>query len=216
MTGVGETGNRSAADETGCAWDQDGLPSGQSAGEAGYRRAMQSREPLGCREVAHSADANTNGGYRREDAPGAVIRRLERAGPGCPFDQDRQQENKDRAVVKHQQSVIDPFARRKFPAHVLFDKIHQRDDDFHDQDRDDQHRPDAVDFQPAERQEQQRIKRVAHAIELKLTPLRRAPGQPLGHFVMIERVERSHRDLNGDQGPEIRRGHGVASLKTAD
>ena len=74
-----------------------------------------------------------------------------------------------------------------------------------DQHRDDEHRQDAVHFQPAEHQEQQRIEHIAHAVQLQLVALRGPPGEPLGQFMVIERVERAHRDLNGDQGPEQRR-----------
>ena len=123
---------------------------------------------------------------------------------GCigPFDQHRQQQNEDGAVIHRQQSVVDPLARRQFPAHILFNEIHQRDEDFHDQHRDNDHCPKAADFRPAEHQEQQGVEHIADAVELKLMTLRRPPRQPLGHLMMVEGVERSHRDLDGDQGPQ--------------
>ena len=111
--------------------------------------------------------------------------------------------------------MIDAFAGRQFPAHVLLDEIHQRDDDFGCQHRDDQHRQDAVHLQPAQHQEQQRIEHVAQRMELQLVALRGTPCEPLGQLMVIERVEHAHHDLNGDQDPKQRR-HDAASRNNAD
>jgi hypothetical protein len=121
-----------------------------------------------------------------------------------PRDQNRQQQNQDGAVIQRQQSVVDAFTRRQLSAQVFLNEIHQGHDHFHDQNGDHDHRPEPVNFQPAERQEQQGVERVAHAMELELVALRRAPGQPLRQFMVIKCVECAHRNLDGDQGPEKR------------
>ena len=111
--------------------------------------------------------------------------------------------------------MIDTFARRQFSAQILLDEIHQRDDDFDHQHGDDDDGENAVDFEPAEHQEQKRVEQIAHAVQFQLVALRGPPRQPLGQFVVIEGVEHPHRDLDGNQGPKQRR-HRVASRNTAD
>src|ERR1041384_5270704 len=54
----------------------------------------------------------------------------------------------------------------------------------------------------------------AGRVRRELMPLRGPPGEPFGQFVMIDRVESRHRDLDRDQGPEQGR-HGYASRKAA-
>ncbi|MEY9238456.1 hypothetical protein ABIF78_010837 [Bradyrhizobium japonicum] len=136
-------------------------------------------------------------------------------GLHSPIDQHRQQQHQDGAVIDREQRVIDPLARRQLPAQILLDEIHQRNDDLGDQNCHDQQRQHAMDFEPAEHKEQQRIEHVADTVQLQLETLRRAPGQALGEFVVIESVEHAHHDLDGDEDPQQRR-HDTASLKTAD
>ena len=144
-----------------------------------------------------------------------MIGQLDPGGNQGPAEQERQQQHQDGAVIEREQRVIDTLAGRQFPAQILLDEIHQRDDDFRDQHRDDDHRKDAVNFEPAEHEEQQRVEEIAYAVELQFLTLRGAPGEPLGQFMMIERVEGAHRDLNADQGPKQRR-HDAAPRNTAD
>ena len=94
--------------------------------------------------------------------------------------------------------MVDTLACRKFPAEVLFNKIHQGDHDLGDKNRDHQSGPEPVNLEPTQRQEQQRVKNVAHAVQPQFLPLRGPPRQPLRHLMMVERVERAHRDLNAD------------------
>ena len=68
-------------------------------------------------------------------------------------------------------------------------------------------------FEPTQRQEQQRVEHVAHAMQSEARDAARPPGEPLRHLVVIEGVERAHRDLNGDQRPKQWRGHDAASLE---
>src|ERR1700729_1493328 len=98
--------------------------------------------------------------------------------------------------------MVDTLACGKFTAEVFLNEIHQRDDDLGDENHDHNDGPDAVNFKPAQCQEQQGVENVSHAVKLEFVTLRGSPCQPLGHFVMVEGVECSHRDLNTDQDPE--------------
>jgi hypothetical protein len=111
--------------------------------------------------------------------------------------------------------MIDALARRQLAAQILFDEIHQSDDDLRHQDRNDEKREQPVYFEPAENEEQKCIKHVAQAVQAQLEALRRPPGQALRELVVIEGVEHPHGDLDRDQGPKQRR-HDMASRNTAD
>ncbi len=88
-----------------------------------------------------------------------------------PVDQDRQQQHQDRAIIERQQRMIDAFAGRQPAAQILLDKVHQGDDEFGGQHGDHDHREHAMHFEPAEHEEQQRIEKVADAVELQFMAL---------------------------------------------
>src|SRR5262249_52434044 len=107
------------------------------------------------------------------------------------------------------------LARRQPAAQVLLDKVGKRDDDFRRQHGNDQHRPDAVRLGQAEDKKEHGIGQVTRAMELELAALRGAPGEPLGHLMMIEDVEQAERELKDDQAPKHVRGHGAISRNMA-
>ena len=202
MAGVGQCQRQPVADESGRAGNENGLPARQARDEAVNGPVVQPGKPPRGGEIAEPAQAGADRRRRGEDAPESIMRWGDRRRPPGPFDQHRQQQNEDRAVIQRQQSMVDAFAGRKFSAHVLFDEIHQRDDDLGGQNRDNRHRRQPVRLQPTQHQEQQRVEHVARAVEPKLVALRRTPRQPLRHLMVIEGIERAHRDLNRDQAPK--------------
>ena len=215
MPCAGQARDQTAADEAGGAGDQHRLPPRQFLDKAGRGHAVHSRQTFGRGEIPQAAKACADSRCRGNDTEQAGVSRCDRGRQHRPADQYRQQQHENGAVVDREQRVIDAFARRQFPAHVLFDEIHQRDDDFRDQHRDDEHRKNAVHFEPAEHQKQKRVEHVAQRMELQFVSLRGTPRQPLGQLMVIEGVEHPHHDLNGDQGPKQRR-HDAASRNTAD
>jgi hypothetical protein len=66
-------------------------------------------------------------------------------------------------------------------------------------------------FEEAEHAEQHDVKQASRRMQRELMPLRRPPGKALGEFVVIDRVECRHHDLDRDQGPQQCRCHGCAS-----
>src|SRR5262249_4474084 len=75
--------------------------------------------------------------------------------------------------------------------------------------------PDAVHLEPAEQHEQHPVEQIADRVQYELALLRASPRQPLGHFMVVDDIERAERDLDDDQRPEDGRGHGSASRNTA-
>ncbi len=210
-----EARGKAAADEAGGASDQHGLAAGELLDEPVRGHASHAAEPAHRRKVPDAAERCTDCAGSGGDAEQALIHDTHAERLHRPIDQHRQQQHQDGAIVDREQRVVNPLARRQLAAQILLDEIHQRDDDLGDQDCHDQDRQHAVNLQPAEQQEQQRIEHVADAVQLQLETLRRAPRQALGEFVVIESVEHAHHDLDGDEGPQQRR-HDTASLKTAD
>src|ERR1700733_3292687 len=69
--------------------------------------------------------------------------------------------------------------------------------------------------EPADHDENGRIEKIAHGMQCELVRLGRAPCQALRQFVVIDRVECAHRDLDEEQNPEQLRCHSAASRNAA-
>ncbi len=69
----------------------------------------------------------------------------------------------------------DALARRQLSAQILLDKVGERDDDFRRQHGYHQHRPQALELEQAEREEEHSVGKVARAVKLELAALRDSP-----------------------------------------
>jgi hypothetical protein len=204
-----------APDESGCAGNEHVLPARQRSHKIG---GIPANEPVGAsrrEKVAQPKDHHSRGGERRKHARQAVIDRNQCARLVGPAPQDRSEQGKNGAVIDGQQRVGDALARRQLAAQVFFDEIHERDEDFRRQHGNQEHRPKTVRLEPAEQKKEHRVGEIARAMKRKLVALRGPPCNALGHFVMIDDVEQTHRKVGGDQGPQHRGRHGAISRNTA-
>jgi hypothetical protein len=127
---------------------------------------------------------------------------LDRGALSGPADQHWRGENQDGAVVDREERVVDPLARRQLAAHVFLDEVRERDEHLDHQGGDQQHGEYAVHLEEPQHAEHHRVDQAARGVQRQLMALRRAPGEALGQFVVIDRIECRHRDLDSDQGPE--------------
>src|SRR5262249_7496964 len=124
-------------------------------------------------------------------------------------------EGEDSPIIDGQQRVGDALARRQLSTQVLLDEVRKCDDDFCRQHGNDEHRPEAFKFEQAKREEEHGVGEVARAVKFELAALRDSPRQALHHFVVVDDVEQTERELNSDQGPKERGGHGAISRNMA-
>jgi len=202
MAGADEGCNQTAADKPGTTGNQDSFAPPNVGGERrsipGHQiRCARCRHPVAKREQSHSDSGN-----QTEPRPYSMVGRDQTGRQSGPSQENWSREHQYGAIVQGKQRVIDPFAARQGPRHVLFDEIPERDTDFYPEQCYQNPRQHAVRLAPAERQKDHGIKQVSDSVQPQFPRLGRTPGQALGKFMVIECVEGAHGDLQRNQAPK--------------
>jgi hypothetical protein len=65
-----------------------------------------------------------------------------------------------------------------------------------------------MDLKECEDEKEYAVETVSDGVQLELVPLGRPPGKPFRELMVVEGVEGSHRDLQGDEHPKDVGDHG--------
>jgi hypothetical protein len=171
MAAGGKRLDQTASDEPGGPGHQHALANGERGHQRLHRRAFEPPRAARGQEVAHAEQCCTKRRQRGGNAPKSMIGGLDGRRILRPFDQDREQQRHDGAVVDRKERVIDALGRGKLSADILLDEIHEGDDHLDNEHADHQHRQIAVRLRPAEHDEQTGIEQVADRVQLELVLL---------------------------------------------